>query len=85
MESLRKAQSMSLNVIIIALLCIVVLIVLIIIFTGRTRVLSSTTSDCAARGGECLDRCDSSIHVEHFGTSCASQDPAKPKCCARMV
>lgn len=49
---MRKAQGMSLNVIIIAALGLLVLVVLAIIFTGRTGVFVREVEKCA---GTCVE------------------------------
>jgi len=50
----KKAQGMSLNVIIIAALGLLVLVVLAIIFTGRTGVFVKESDKCNVQGGRCI-------------------------------
>ncbi len=50
----KKAQGMSLNVIIIAALGLLVLVVLAIIFTGRTGVFVKESDKCGYQGGRCV-------------------------------
>ena len=50
----KKAQGMSLNVIIIAALGLLVLVVLAIIFTGRTGVFVKESDKCGYQGGACV-------------------------------
>lgn len=50
----KKAQGMSLNVIIIAALGLLVLVVLAIIFTGRTGVFVRESDKCDIKGGKCV-------------------------------
>lgn len=51
----KKAQGLSMNVIIIAALALIVLIVLVVIFTGRAKIFSKTTSDQTSKftGNNC--------------------------------
>jgi len=50
----KKAQGMSLNVIIIAALGLLVLVVLAIIFTGRTGVFVKESDKCDVQRGKCV-------------------------------
>jgi len=50
---MKKAQGISINVIIIAAVALIVLIVLVAIFTGRLGVFSSGVASCADKGGSC--------------------------------
>jgi hypothetical protein len=84
--SSRKAQGLSLNVIIIAVIAIVVLVVLIIIFTGKTRLFSQATTNCESKGGHCKPKCDPDTEVKQFGTDCASRENSPgSECCILMV
>lgn len=51
----KKAQGISLNVIIIAALGLLVLVVLAIIFTGRTGVFVRESDKCELQGGRCVE------------------------------
>jgi len=52
---MKKAQGLSLNVIIVAVIALVVLIVLVVIFSGRAKFFSTTTSETAGQftGDKC--------------------------------
>jgi hypothetical protein len=52
---MKKAQGMSLKVIIIAVIALIVLVVLILIFTGKVKFFGSQTSDTASKytGNKC--------------------------------
>lgn len=54
---MRKAQGISMNVIIIAALALLVLVVLSIIFVGRMGTWSGQVSDCENKGGKCFNDC----------------------------
>ncbi len=56
----KKAQGISMNVIIIAAIALLVLVVLSIIFLGRMGSWSQNVADCETKGGVCAPQ----------GTSC---------------
>jgi uncharacterized membrane protein YqiK len=45
----KKAQGMSLNVIIVAVLVLIILVVLVLIFTGKLKMFGSGTSDTQSK------------------------------------
>ncbi len=49
----KKAQGLSLNVIIIAALALLVLVILAVIFTGRAGMFRKESGDCNTMGGYC--------------------------------
>ncbi len=49
----KKAQGLSLNVIIIAVLALLVLVILAVIFTGKAGVFRRDSGDCNVLGGSC--------------------------------
>ena len=49
----KKAQGLSLNVIIIAALALLVLVILAVIFMGRAGMFRKQSGDCATMGGYC--------------------------------
>ena len=53
---MKKAQGLSLQVVIVAVLVLVVLVVLVLIFSGKLKVFGSTTSDTTAKfsGNNCV-------------------------------
>ena len=46
---MKKAQGMSLNVIIVAVIALIVLIVLILIFTGKVKLFGGTATETASQ------------------------------------
>ncbi len=50
----RKAQSLSLNTIIVAALALLVLIIIALIFTGRIKLTREGIDHCANNGGRCV-------------------------------
>lgn len=51
---MKKAQGISLNVIIIAILALLVLVVLAMIFTGRIGIFTKETKSCATLGNNAV-------------------------------
>ena len=49
----KKAQGLSMNMIILAAIALIVLVVLSVIFIGRGRTFSATVGDCKQKGGSC--------------------------------
>ncbi len=51
----KKAQGISINVIIIAAIAILVLVILAVIFLGYVQKWTGDVSDCENKGGQCFD------------------------------
>jgi hypothetical protein len=86
----RKAQGMSLKVVIVAVIALVILIVLIFIMTGKVKLFSKTAASCESKGvgAKCIaegEECNGPTH--RFGTDCAERfekgdlDVGGPVCC----
>ncbi len=50
---MKKAQSLSINTIIVALLALLVLVLLIAVLTGNIKIFTHTTDTCTSVGGVC--------------------------------
>lgn len=62
---MKKAQSLSLNTIVIAALVLIVFVVLVFIFTGRISIFAGDVSSCESQGGTCsVTECDVSTSVK---------------------
>ena len=59
----KRAQGLSINIIIVAAIAIIILVVLIAIFTGRLGIFSGVLGDasktCIEQEGTLMDNCDS--------------------------
>ena len=82
----RKAQGLSINVIIIAAIALIILVVLIAIFTGRIGGFSkgiddATKTTCDAQNGRCLPTCDTASQVRALGATC--EDRSEICCIAK--
>ena len=51
---MKKAQGISINVVIIAVIALIVLVVLAVIFTGRLSMFSKGISSCTDKNGVCM-------------------------------
>jgi len=90
----RKAQGMSLNVVVIAVIAIAIIVVIIIIVASKTGMFSKAAASCEAKGGgaRCMDadaegaECDGILY--RTGTDCVkrveTEGVAGPHCCVPM-
>jgi hypothetical protein len=79
----KKAQGMSINVLIIAALGLVVFIILASVFVSKTKKLSSDLDDCRSKLGSCISKenCQTQGGSEAPGTSCKSPEV----CCVKPI
>jgi uncharacterized membrane protein YqiK len=66
---MKKAQGISINVIIIAAIALVVMVLIILIFTGNVISFRKSSQGCLNVGGECVsvEECNTRISTEHDG------------------
>ncbi|MFW6231401.1 MAG: hypothetical protein ACOC32_05255 [Nanoarchaeota archaeon] len=62
---MRKAQSLSMNTIVIAALALLVLAIISLLFIGRMNTASGDINSCRSNGGVCLDS-------TQFGGDCSN-------------
>ena len=60
----KKAQGLSINVIIVAALALIVLVILGVVFMGRIGLFAGQTSDCEGNGGVCRSESDGGCLTE---------------------
>jgi len=79
----RKAQGLSMNVMIMAVLALIVLVVLISVFTQTTGKSVKTLESCFGRGGECRTDTEGCKATESniFNVKCPE---GKPICCIKI-
>ena len=81
---MKKAQGISLTMLIIAVIALIVLVVIIAIFTGKMPGISTGLQSCANKGGSCAypdnAPCPDGM-AEVSGTDCE----AGRKCCIRVL
>lgn len=61
---MKKAQGISVNVIIIAAIALLVLVILSVVYIGRMGEWGIQTKNCETQGGKCSEKCG---HVD-YGT-----------------
>jgi hypothetical protein len=83
---MKKAQGMSLNVIIIAALVVLVLIVLAVIFIRNSERFNINVGSCEAKGGVCGMECGDIVYntegynLHYLDARCPNQQ----KCCMKI-
>ena len=78
----KKAQGISMNVIIIAAIALLVLVILSVIFIGRMGRFGEQTGGCAQQGGKCYGNDVGCGEGEiPFDAKCAAEDQM---CCIRV-
>lgn len=75
----KKAQGISLNVVVIAAIALLVLIVLAVIFMVRLGIFSGTSAECAGQGGKCLSSCNQAPYTAPY--SAAKCSDSTKICC----
>lgn len=78
-KTTKKAQSISMNTIVIAAIALLVLIVLAAIFTGRTKIFGSEIKKCENLGGDCVGRRVCAANEKEITGAFCPQ--SAPKCC----
>jgi len=90
----KKAQGISINVIIIAAIALLVLVVLSVIFMGRLGQWGARVAECENKGGRCADigeSCgDPGSSVEDYPTrfldwECPLVDDQEVDCCVKIT
>ena len=87
---MKKAQGMSMNVIIIAALALLVLVVLSVVFIGKTGKWGTDVSKCEVSGGVCV--ADLTDCKDQYGAQsalnpawvCDTDDENKDSCCVPL-
>ena len=78
---MKKAQGISMNVMVIAAIALLVLVILSLIFTGKINLFSANVIDCVSKGGSCNSSCQPN-EIPLLKTSCNSDGiPNKDVCC----
>jgi len=78
----KKAQGLSLNMVIVAAIALIILVIIVAIFTGRISVFGKGVSACSTKGGTCKEACVEG-ETEAFGARCPEegQDDILDTCC----
>lgn len=84
---MKKAQGMSLNVVIIAALVILVLVVLSVIFIRSSGTFVDRVASCSVKGGVCAPSCGDMIYgtqehtIPDFDARCSNEGDI---CCLKI-
>jgi len=79
---MKKAQSMSIQTIVVAILALIVLIIIVLIMTGRFSFFTQSTGTCESQGGVCASSlggsCNSDFPIMIWadGCSCIKDNPS---------
>ena len=80
-----KAQSISINTIIVAIIALLVLVVIVFIFANKSREFVTTTEQCTSVGGSCPDTYGDNGEciggLAHPSVMCPDQKP----CCITLI
>lgn len=85
---MKKAQGISINVIIVAAIALLVLVILSVIFIGRLGTFSSSVGECENKGGSCVlstDDCPEDKPTPFSEWQCPDVDEESQKCCISVT
>ena len=84
MVKLNKKADMTIWIIVTAALALMALVVLATILAGRTRIFSENLQSCAAKQGQCKEKCELNEALV-TNTNCPEgADPKYKKCCVQV-
>jgi len=81
---MKKAQGISMNVIVIAALALLVLVIVALVTTGRLGIFSRGVNDCKNQGGVCRTSCLEG-ETEYSGVSCPDTDEGLAQVCCLPI
>lgn len=86
----KKAQGISIDVIIIAAIALIVLVIIAVIFISKLGIFGSQVGDCANKGGMCVAadvQCgEEETAAEAYGIPMALSCPVKEEhCCVKAA
>ncbi|MBN1376913.1 hypothetical protein JW949_01115 [Candidatus Woesearchaeota archaeon] len=77
----KKAVSLSMNTIIIAIIALIVLVVLVMIFMNTQRGFNTGITSCRDKGGDCKSSCDAGESHFVLGDSWCKNNNEGEVCC----
>ena len=83
----KKAQGISINVIIVAAIALLVLVILSVIFIGKLGIFSTKVGDCENKGGTCVlasEDCPEGSPFVLTDWTCPAVDEESQKCCTKV-
>jgi len=75
---MKKAQGLSMNMIVIAAIALLILVVIVVIFTGQIGEKNRAINDCVTNGGTCQASCDGDYETQSKLYRCYQQDGKTP-------
>ncbi len=86
---MKKAQSISINTIVVAAIALVVMILIVMIFTGRMTIFRISSGSCDSANGRCIDveqakeTCNDDFNKMKWEFKCftGSQEDKTKVCC----
>jgi hypothetical protein len=89
----KKAQSISINTVVVAAIALIVLVVMIAIFAGRIKIFTGGARDCGTQGGSCANDCakvgedKGGTYINLPGTNCEDNkgSGADNLCCVPII
>jgi hypothetical protein len=82
---MKKAQGISINVIVVAAIALLVLVVLSVVFLGRFGTFSQQSADCENKGGRCAVGACPSGTSEYPAFACPNTaSGATQSCCLQI-
>ncbi len=83
---MKKAQGISVNVIIIAAIALLVLVVLSVIYIGRMGTWGQKTADCDTNGGNCVDKGGTCAtgYQKYAPWNCPKVGEQEKECCIQI-
>lgn len=84
---MKKAQGISINVIIVAAIALLVLVILSVIFIGRIGTFSTAVGECTNKGGVCApttESCPAENPQIFPDWKCPDKDEEAQKCCIKV-
>lgn len=82
---MKRAQGISINVIVVAAIALLVLVVLSVVFLGRFGLFAQQSGDCENKGGRCVvGSCPSGTN-QYAGWSCPETSSGAGQTCCLAV
>ncbi|MBN2457976.1 hypothetical protein JXB31_02485 [Candidatus Woesearchaeota archaeon] len=83
----KRAQNLSLNVIIVAAIALLVLVIVSVIFMARMGIFTKSSNDCTKQNGVCMDRVCDDGYTMHPSAVCYGSDNKQDPymvCCVEL-
>jgi hypothetical protein len=85
----KKAQGISMEIIVIAVIVLLVLVVISVVFVGRLGIFSKSVGECENKGGKCVlssEICPTDFPQAYSDWSCPdTANKEAQKCCIKVI